>query len=280
MLDLLNEQYGNTNIISYLGVKKTTLRVNILKTTIEYVKDELDKNLILYEQVSWYKEALIILNAKEDKIKSLDIYKDGLIYLQNLSSMLPALVLEPKDGERILDMTAAPGGKTTQLKTLADCYITAIEKNKIRNDRLKYNIEKQGAKKVTVLCQDARELDDFFIFDKILLDAPCSGSGTLTSISEFNEKVLKECIKVQFELLEKAFKLLKKGGTLVYSTCSILSVENELQIEKLMKKYNLKIETISISSDIPKLKTSLDGTLCVHPTEVYQGFFVAKIIKL
>ena len=95
--------------------------------------------------------------------------------------MLPAIILQPKEKMDILDMTAAPGGKTTQMAALTNnkAHITACEMNKIRFERMKYNLEKQGATCVFAMNQDSRRIDDFFSFDQILLDAPCSGSGTL-----------------------------------------------------------------------------------------------------
>ncbi len=111
----------------------------------------------------------------------MSIYKNGELYLQSLSSMLPPIILEPKERTDILDMAAAPGGKTTQIAALTNnrAHITACEKNKIRAERLKYNIDKQGATCVFIMEKDSRYIDNFFSFDQILLDAPCSGSGTL-----------------------------------------------------------------------------------------------------
>ena len=181
----LIKQYGeetyNKIIEGYNQKRFTTLRVNTLKSKISYICSALSENNIEYEKVSWNNEALIIKNANEIDIKELEIYKNGEIYLQSLSSMMPAIILEPKENEDILDMTAAPGGKTTQIAALTNnkANITACEMNAIRADRLKYNVEKQGATSVTVLKEDSRRLNDYFSFDKILLDAPCSGSGTI-----------------------------------------------------------------------------------------------------
>ena len=106
--------------------------------------------------------------------------------MQSLSSMLPPIILNPKEKENILDMAAAPGSKTTQIASITNnnSYITACEINNIRAERLKYNIEKQGVNCAFVMVKDARKLDDFFSFDKILLDAPCSGSGTISLKNE------------------------------------------------------------------------------------------------
>ena len=238
----------------------------------------------MYKEVEWYKDALIIENVREDKIKKLDIYENGEIYMQSLSSMLPAIILNPKKDENILDMTAAPGGKTTQIAALSnnESMITACEKNKIRAERLRYNLEKQGTKKVNVMLEDARKLNDFFSFDKILLDAPCSGSGT-TNIykNDFTQELINRSVKTQEELLNKALTILKSGKDMVYSTCSILKQENENILNKILS--NLKAEIIPIEKElltgIPLLPTTLNGVICVAPSDLYEGFFVAKIRK-
>src|SRR5699024_787088 len=117
-----------------------------LKTNIENVKNVFDSMQISYQEVFWYKDALILENFSEEEIKKLNIYQNGEIYLQSLSSMLPPLILSPKENENILDMASAPGGKTTQMLALSEnkAYITACEKNKIRAERLQYNLNKQG----------------------------------------------------------------------------------------------------------------------------------------
>ena len=140
------------------------------------IKEILEKEEISFKEVPWNDFALIIENADESRIRKLQIYNNGEIYMQSLSSMIPPIVLNPQANESILDMAAAPGGKTTEMSCLSNnqAMITACEKNKIRCDKLKYNLEKQGANRVTIMQEDARKLSDFFKFDKILLDAPCS----------------------------------------------------------------------------------------------------------
>ena len=289
----LIKQYGeetyNKIIEGYNQKRFTTLRVNTLKAKVSYIYSALSENNIEYEKVSWNNEALIIKNANEIDIKELEIYKNGEIYLQSLSSMMPAIILEPKENEDILDMTAAPGGKTTQIAALTNnkANITACEMNAIRADRLKYNVEKQGATSVTVLKEDSRRLNDYFSFDKILLDAPCSGSGTILLNNErtyknFSENLVKKTIKSQKDLLKKAIKILKPGHELVYSTCSILKQENENIIKEIIEKGQAEVMPINEEKlkDIPKLKSNIDGALTVCPNEYYEGFFVAKLRKL
>ena len=288
----LEQQYGKNItkeiIEGYEIQRKVTLRVNTLKSTIEEIQKELEDAKIEYEKVSWSKEAFIIKNVREKEIKNLYSYEKGNIYVQSLSSMLPPIVLEPKEGTDILDMAAAPGGKTTQIATLVNnkASITACEINNIRAERLKYNIEKQGVTCVYVMKTDARMIDNFFSFDKILLDAPCSGSGTLDinnlKLSEiFTPKLIQKSTASQFALLKKAINLLKQGKEMVYSTCSILQEENEQIINKMLSYGNIEIVPIEFEGmeHLPLLPSKIKGTLCVRPNELYEGFFIAKIRK-
>ena len=280
-----DEEYQKI-VNGYNSNRPVTIRINTIKTTKENVLKELETNSISYEEVSWYSNALILKNTTEEVIRELNIYKEGHIYLQSLSSQLPPLFLEPKENDQILDMTAAPGGKTTEIAALADnkVMITATEKNKQRYERLKYNLEKQGVKRATVIQKDARYLDDFFSFDKILLDAPCSGSGTLTenSMNNFSMELLERINVTQEELLTKALKLIKKDGYIIYSTCSILKDENEKLLQKFIDKKQIEIIPLDLShyNNLPTLKTTIEGTLCLYPDELYEGFFIAKIRKV
>lgn len=292
LIEMLNQQYGEeitSKILEgYSQKRKVTFRVNTLKTSIEKVEEVLKNNNIEFEKVSWSDVAYIVKNVREDTLKELEVYKKGEIYLQSLSSMLPPIVLEPKENTDILDMCAAPGGKTTELASLTNnnANITACELNKIRIEKLKYNIEKQGATSVYIMQEDSRRINDFFSFDNILLDAPCSGSGTLNVEDvnlekTFTEKLIEKSQKAQLELLNKAVKILKQGQEMVYSTCSILNKENEEIVSKILK--NNKVEIVPIEfegkEELPLLPTKIDGTLCVMPTEFYEGFFIAKIRK-
>ena len=219
LIDKLINQYGeeicNKILNGYKEKRVVTLRVNTLKANIQRVQEELTANNIKFSEVPWNDIALIIENANEEVLQNLSIYENGEIYLQSLSSMLPPVIMEPKENTDILDMTAAPGGKTTQIAATSNnnANITACEMNNIRIEKLKYNIEKQGATSVIVLGQDSRTLSDYFKFDQILLDAPCSGSGTIDLNNErtyknFTEKLVEKSTKSQLTLLRKALKIL------------------------------------------------------------------------
>ena len=293
LIKMLEEQYGKELtekiIEGYSANRLTTLRVNTLKADIDKIKCKLEQVGIEYENVSWSDEALILKNTDKNEIEKLKMYEKGEIYLQSLSSMLPPIVLQPKQGEDILDMTAAPGGKTTQIAAIIEnkANITACEMNSIRAERLKYNIQKHGATCIYVMQIDSRRIDSFFSFDRILLDAPCSGSGTLNSNDNkikkyFTQKLIDKSTKTQVALLKKALEVLKPGKEMVYSTCSILACENEYIIKKVLQ--NIKAEVVPIElkgiEDIPTLPTQIKGTICIAPTEKYEGFFACKIRKV
>lgn len=291
-IELLKKQYTDEEIERIKNGlnknKKVTLRINTIKTDCNKIKKVLENNQIEYSTTEWSKDAIIINNAKEQDLQELEIYKNGEIYLQSLSSMLPPIILEPNKDEDILDMCAAPGGKTTQIAAITQnkAHITACEMNNIRAERLKYNLEKQGVTSAFVMQKDAREIDNFFSFDRILLDAPCSGSGTIDLNNEktfkyFTPKLIDKTTKAQGKLIKKAVTLLKPGHEMIYSTCSILSIENEEIVENILKDGNIEIVPINLNGieQIEKLPTKIPGTLCVCPNEYYEGFFIAKLRK-
>ena len=240
------------------GERYTSIRVNTIKTNVLEVMKKLKEKNIKFERVMWYKDGLILKNVNEKQINSLNIYEEGLIYLQSLSSMIPPLALEPKEGEKILDLTAAPGSKTTELAALMNNkgYILANELDKIRYERLKYNIEKQGAKIIKVNNGRGEKLGEIYkeTFDKILLDAPCSGEGTFlanmprTYIS-WSLKTVNDLAKLQKKLFKSAYEALKPNGTMIYSTCTLNIEEDEKIVDWAIKNLNLKIIDINLNID-------------------------------
>lgn len=320
--EMLDAQYCAEDVARIVAgcstARKTSLRANTLKATHQEVAAALDEAGITWSPVTWYEDAFVLENATPRDLWELPVYKEGNIYLQSLSSMLPPLVLGAAANLDILDMCAAPGGKTTQLAALGgkECHITACEMHAPRAEKLRYNLEKQGAGNVTVMHCDARRLDEFFRFDRILLDAPCSGSGTLRAedpklSKRFTTQLVQKSCKAQAALLSRALCLLKPGSTLVYSTCSVLACENEDIVRAALKRANgskrsdaafelqsVELEAVPDGSKanalqphatfgalpahatpdtLPLLPTTLEGALCVCPTDLYEGFFVAKI---
>ena len=133
---------------------------------------------------------------------------------------------------------------------------------------------------------DSRRLNDFFSFDKILLDAPCSGSGTLDAYNEatkknFTTKLIQKSVEAQTALLKKALKVLKTGGEMIYSTCSVLESENEKVLENVLRTAKAQIVPINLDkAQFPLLDVKIPGTICVCPNEYFEGFFIAKIKKM
>ena len=257
--------------------RPVTLRANTLKATADDVAAALDEAGIAYSRVPWYRDAFVLTGTRERAVWDLDIYREGCVYLQSLSSMMPPLVLDPKAGTDILDMCAAPGGKTSQIVALTagEARVTACEMNGPRAEKLQYNLEKLGCRNVQVMRVDARRLAEFFSFDQILLDAPCTGSGTICAGDERAAKAL----------LDRALTVLKPGGTLVYSTCSVLPEENGQQVAAALKRHRdceivpVDLPASDSAQELLALPGELEGTLTICPTRAYEGFFIAKVKK-
>ena len=249
---------------------------------------------IKFERVSWYSDALVIKNAKEKDIQKLDIYEKGYIYFQSLSSMVPPLALNPKKGEKILDMTAAPGSKTTEMAALMenDGEILANELDKIRCERLKYNVQMQGTDIVTVINRRGEKLGDEYVeaFDKVLLDAPCSGEGRFvaTKVQTYrgwSEKTVNDLVKLQKKLFESAYKALKHGGVMVYSTCTINRYENEKLLDWALENFDIQIKNVGleikdvIPGDNTGINKDVNKAIKILPSKSMEGFFVSLIYK-
>ena len=259
-------------VIGMINDRYTTLRVNTIKYTalkfIQYCKE----HNIKFERVIWYQDAFIIKNMKEKEIQKLDIYEKGYIYLQSLSSMIPPIVLNPKPKEKILDLTAAPGSKTTQLSAIMENqgYILANELDKIRCERLKYNVDMQGAKIVEVVNGRGEKIGEKYqeVFDKVLLDAPCSGEGrfcarNVMSYRNWSLKNVKDLSKLQKKLIESAYKALKPNGIMVYSTCTLNKEENEFILNWAINNLQLKILDIEVDFQkaLPGFSEDLDVSI-------------------
>ena len=209
------------------------------------------------------------------------IYDAGAISIQDAAAMMAVYFLNPQKEDTILDMCAAPGGKTSQMVALSggEAHLTACEMNGPRAEKLEYNLAKLGCRNVQVMRLDARRLDEFFSFDQILLDAPCTGTGTISADERvrFSEGYLEKCVRLQRKLFEKAFRLLKKGGLLLYSTCSVLPEENGgiLQTAQRLGATQLPVQLPSEIALLP----SPEGTVCVCPSALYEGFFLSMFTK-
>lgn len=272
----------------------TTLRVNTIKYNIQELMSYFKEINIKFDRIQWYRDGLIIKNAKEKDLEKLDIYKNGFIYFQSLSSMIPALVLSPKPGEVILDLTAAPGSKTTQMAAMMnnEGIIIANELDKIRSKRLEYNVNLLGAEIVEVLTGNGEKIDGLYneYFDAILVDAPCSGEGRFiinnnSTYRSWKEEEVKKLSELQKKLLSSAVKALKPGGTIVYSTCTLNVLENEEVVNYANNELNLEIEKIdleingAIEGFTDNYSKNMSKTIRIIPSKDMEGFFVCKLRK-
>lgn len=275
------------------GERNTTLRVNTLKSDIYEIMNILKENAIKFDRVPWYNDALVIKNANEKGLQKLDIYEEGKIYLQSLSSMVPPIVLKPMTGEKVLDLTAAPGSKTTQIAAMMqnNGYILANELDALRCERLKFNVEKQGAKIVEVNNGRGEVIGKKYeeCFDRVLLDAPCSGEGRFLAndaktYRSWSLKTVKELAKLQKKLLKSAYQAVKPGGEIVYSTCTLNKEENENILKWAMEELNIKILDINLniknSAEISDENKELKKAIRILPSKETEGFFIAKLKKI
>ena len=269
------------SIISWFGINKAKniaksfnkkpsidLRVNSLKTNVlKSIKDFKNHNIIA-EPIKGLNNG-IELKSKPRYIKNLPGYNEGHWLIQDRSSQWVAPLLRPKIGDKILDACSAPGSKTIHLAELINDKgeIWAIDRSEIRVKILKENLKRLNIKSVKTVIADSTNLvksKPNFVnyFDKILIDAPCSGIGTLSRNPDarwsLSEKKIEELIIIQENLLESCKLFLKKNGTLVYSTCTICPAENTLLIKRFLSN-NKNFKLIDQRQILPSFNNPGDG---------------------
>ncbi|MGB9598718.1 MAG: NOL1/NOP2/sun family putative RNA methylase, partial [Minisyncoccales bacterium] len=227
------------------------MRVNTLKISRNDLKKRLEKNGITLQKVPWFQDAFFVEGTK-NLGRMLEHFL-GYFFVQDASSLLPPIVLAPKAGEMVLDLCAAPGAKTTQMAQMMQNQgiIFANESKIKRISILKGNLQRCGVMNTVLTHFDARIFWQTKLkFEKILIDAPCSGSGTFISnpsiFGQLSEGLIKKLVHLQKTILASAFFCLKEGGTIVYSTCSLDPRENEEVIDWAMKKFKFQIEEIKV----------------------------------
>ena len=250
--------------IGFLGIEETiellnanerplipSIRVNTLKIKVDELKERLEKKGFKLDPIDWVPYGLKVVKERYN-LGSLHEYLQGYYYLQNVASMLPAHILNPKPDELVIDMCAAPGSKSTQLAQIMNNKGTLIliEKNKYRIPSLEVNLRRMGISNSIVMNFDASQLEKLNIkAEKILLDAPCTGEGLIRSdISRKTSKRPKDINKmanIQKKLLSAGLTRLKSGGQLLYSTCSIAPEENELVVNDVLNSFS-KLSIIKI----------------------------------
>ncbi len=263
----------------------TSVRVNTLVTSVDDVIQELENKNFKYITYPEIPDMIDIIEGVIPIVHT-DAYKNSGIYIQSKSSILISHILNPSPGDLIYDVTAAPGSKTTHIAQLMKNRgrILAFDKSPRRIKEIKIKLPLFKIKIIDLIIFDSRNIDNSLKYkaDKVLLDPPCSDTGTYSNKPAMKwkgiDKQLKSLTSIQWELLTKSIELVKPGGILVYSTCSVTVEENEMQIKRLLEEYP-NVELISHSPFIGmKGLLGFDKTQRLFPhLHNAEGFFVAKM---
>lgn len=283
--------------------KRVTFRFNPLKTSPEELEAELAQEGIAYERVGWDILSGVYRINPEDKLRltQTPAFYEGRLYIQNLSSMVAPVLLAPRPEETVLDLAAAPGGKTLMLAGMMENtgWLSAVELQRERFFRLCDNLKHQGVTNAHTYMTDGRSVGKKcpLMFDRILLDAPCSSEARFKthepkSMSYWSVHKVKETSKLQRRLLLSAFDALKPGGKLLYSTCSFSPEENESPLQHLLERHGEHLKTIPLTLPFDNVQKPLtrwgkeiyderiQNAVRILPTDTIDGFFICLLEKL
>lgn len=296
--NLFKKEYNKILNYSLKSLPKT-IRVNTLKTSTQKFKKFAKKQLWKLEKLPFSNSAFRIPPNIQPNFREIAEHQQGLFYVQEFASMIPVHILDPKPGEKVLDIAAAPGSKTTQIAQLMKNkgHIFANDISAERLDVLKHASKRLGIKIIKTNLGDGINFGEKYKnkFDKVLVNVPCTNEGILRykahKFFEWNLLLMYRATKIQRNLLESGFKALKIGGTLVYSTCSYAPEENEQAVDSLLKKYpNADLVAIKLNGlktrkgltrwEYLKFDDRLTQTVRIYPQDNDSiGFYVVKIIK-
>tara|TARA_R110000868_G_scaffold117600_14_gene312479 strand:+ start:18013 stop:18951 length:939 start_codon:yes stop_codon:yes gene_type:complete len=272
--------------------RNSSFRLNLLLGERSEVVNQLRKEGIRFRDVPGIEHAFL-LDSTEKELQKSTPYKDGKIYLQGLSGMLAPLMLEPKSGERVLDMAAAPGSKTTMLAGLMNNKgsIDAIEPDYIRMERLKFNCNIMGVENTDFhqIVGEKFKKEEAELYDAVLADVPCSGEGRFNlhdkpSYIFWKHNTVPKFARLQYKILKAAIRLTKPGGRILYSTCTMNDQENEGVILQALEEFPelsctaFKTPINNIEEYEPVSKGALKA-LRITPSPRFEGFFLCLLNK-
>ena len=277
-----------------------SFRVNTLTASVEEVVRELSGCGVCCQPVSWCRQAFVAPAGQRQQLVQTAAATDGRLYIQNLSSLLPVLLLDPQPGETILDLAAAPGGKTLHLVAQMQNQgrVSAVEAVRSRYYRLRENLRRGQARIVRTYLTDGRTVGRKTPerFDRVLLDAPCSSEGRFRSGHPdtwryWSLRKIREQARKQQGLLRSAMRALRPGGTLVYCTCAFAPEENELIIDRQLRRDPGEFHVQEVQLPIPhvepaltewrgrQLDVDLRMARRILPQDAMDGFFLCKLRK-
>ncbi len=277
--------------------KRAHVRVNTLRSDVAGVREDLDRMGIRYQPLSWCDHAF----ATESEPRALQdsrLWKNGGFHIQSPSSIATSLVLQPEPGERVLDMCAAPGSKTSHIAALMnnEGELVANDLSKPRMHRMRALLELLGARaQVRRSAGEQIGRREPGSFDRVLVDAPCSGEGRMRpddpgSFKNWRPKVPRQLGSRQKSLLHSAIEAVRLGGVVVYSTCTFSVEENEMVLARALKLYEGQIEMQTLPIELPgamepcrtwqnRELREIPGARRLGPPE-YDGFFIARLTKI
>ena len=279
--------------------RRQSLRINPLQGKPEQTLAELRKLGWEGDSYGWMSNGYT-LGTELEAVRDSELVAEGRVFIQNAASWLPVLALDPQPGEAILDVCAAPGGKTSHIAALTDnkAGITANDNSRPRLLRLQQNMQRLGVQISEYTLYDATRLTTKLEgqqFDKILLDAPCSGEGLMNlnrdkDFASWSVAHIKRLQQLQKRILTQAWQLLSPGGTLVYSTCTMAPEEDEAVVDYLLRThedarltpFDVKLPnraTVLTAWNDKAFTHDLSGCLRLAPSEDIEAFFVAKLQK-
>ena len=312
---LLDEAQLKQLAEAFATPRPTTFRANTLKSDPLELLAELTAAGFAAEPVPWHPAAFILREGTLYDLTATPAYQEGRLYVQSLSSMIPPLILDPQPGENILDLTAAPGSKTTQLAALMQNQgqIIANDLSPVRLFKLQANLRQQGVTIATTRRGPGELLWRRFpeYFDRTLVDVPCSMEGRITeldpdSYADWSYAKVRSLSIRQCHLLRAAVTATKVGGTIVYSTCTLAPEENEHVVAWLLEKEAGKVvledvswstmhtSTLPETADVSMIPwipgrthwqqkqfpNDLMRSQRILPTQLFEGFYVAKLRKV
>jgi len=291
ILDLWLEEYDEHKVESickgFFEDKKTTIRVNTSKTTSDALVKVLNKEEVTVESGTYLPYALNISNY--NYLGALDSFKDGLFQVQDESSMMIAQCAGIKEGQVILDVCAAPGGKSTHAAQLLNNtgQVIARDLTEYKTSLIEENVNRLGLKNVTVQCKDAliKDKDSVDLADVVIADLPCTGLGVMKRKGDIKYKTTREDVfalaKLQKDILSVVSNYVKPGGVLIYSTCTINKYENMENVNFILENFPYELDTlVPYLPSKMEMETCKDGYLQLLPgIDGTDGFFLARFRK-